>query len=304
MNKLDYIKKASLHGTSFHKERISSYCVCCGSKSLKKSPAVLMPFIAHRAFGWEPAVIDESWGLKTIKLGNAYTVCNTLFCNECGFLFLDIRFSNYELESLYIGYREKEYTELRDRYEPGYIIRNKGLLSGISYLDDVEAFLKPMLNFPTRILDWGGDTGKNTPFKKNQCLFHIYDISNITPIQGAESVTKEKAYNTDYDVIICSNVLEHVPYPSELLIEMKLAMRKNTILYLEMPYEEIMRVAKDDSTIMTKKKHWHEHINFFSEKSIRNLIQLCGLKVVALRDLNAQGGGNSNHLFQVACQLI
>jgi hypothetical protein len=218
-------------------------------------------------------------------------------------LFLDIRFSNSELESLYSGYREKEYTELRDKYEPGYKIRNKGLLSGINYLDDVEAFLKPMLTFPTRILDWGGDTGKNTPFKNNLTLFHIYDISNITPIQGAISVTKEKAYSTDYDLIICSNVLEHVPYPSELLIEIKSAMSKNTILYLEMPYEEIMRLGKDDTSILTKKKHWHEHINFFSEKGLRSLIHLCGLKVIALRDLNAQGGGNSNHLFQVACQL-
>jgi hypothetical protein len=43
------------------KERIATQCVCCGSENLKSSPAVLMPFVAHRTFGWKPAVIDKSW---------------------------------------------------------------------------------------------------------------------------------------------------------------------------------------------------------------------------------------------------
>ena len=39
------------------RERIAAQCVCCGSENLKSSPAVIMPFVAHRTFGWEPVFI-------------------------------------------------------------------------------------------------------------------------------------------------------------------------------------------------------------------------------------------------------
>ena len=58
---------------TLRRERIATQCVCCGGTRLKSAPAVLMPFISHRAFGWEPVVIDESWGLKTIRSGTAST---------------------------------------------------------------------------------------------------------------------------------------------------------------------------------------------------------------------------------------
>ena len=69
------------------KERISSYCVCCGGKDLKSSPTILMPFIAHRNFKWAPVVIDDSWGLKTIQNGHAYSVFNSMYCTNCEHLF-------------------------------------------------------------------------------------------------------------------------------------------------------------------------------------------------------------------------
>ena len=75
------------------KTRIAQQCPCCLNDDISFSPAVLMPFISHRAFNWKPAQIDETWGLSTIKNGNAYSLCNSMFCNRCGFLFLDIRFS-------------------------------------------------------------------------------------------------------------------------------------------------------------------------------------------------------------------
>ena len=127
------------------KERISTHCVCCGSANIKSSPAILMPFVAHRAFGWAPVVIDESWGLSTIKNGNAYSLCKSLYCGECGFLFLDIRFTDKELDRLYFEYRGERYTELREYYEPGYSIRNQNLTGVINYLNEIEAFLAPHL---------------------------------------------------------------------------------------------------------------------------------------------------------------
>ena len=97
------------------------------------SPAILMPFIAARTFGWHSVVIDDSWGLKTIKNGMAYSICNSLACRECNHLFLDIRFSDSEMSSLYQDYRGQDYVRLRDSFEPGYAIRNKALINGVSF---------------------------------------------------------------------------------------------------------------------------------------------------------------------------
>ncbi|HLP82398.1 MAG TPA: hypothetical protein VK141_10480, partial [Nitrosomonas sp.] len=123
-----------------------------------------MPFVAHRVFGWKPVEITDEWGLKTIPSGRAYCICNTLYCTECGLLFSDIRFDDEEIAALYNGYRNEEYTALRDSYEPGYRQRADFLYAGLPHVPDIEQFLVPFLNdSPIRVLDWGGDTGINTP---------------------------------------------------------------------------------------------------------------------------------------------
>jgi SAM-dependent methyltransferase len=292
------------HGVlGLKKSHIADQCVCCGSAQLKKSPAILMPFVAHRALGWPPVQIDDSWGLHSINNGFAYTICNSLYCESCGFLFLDIRFSDAEMNRLYHGYREKEYVDLRAHYEPGYRLRNDALNSGERYLTKVEAFLNPYLSMPVALLDWGGDTGKNSPFRNNSKYLHIYDISNKPVVDGAQQVDKITALQTDYDLVVCSQVLEHVPYPADVIMEMKQAMHANTILYIEVPYEALMRNAEDAGDLHLQKKHWHEHINFFNTQSLLALLKQCGLRVLAIKQIVEDSHGQSVHLTQVACQL-
>ena len=43
--------------------QIASNCITCGNKDLIAHPAVLMPFLAHRIFNWQPPK-------KLIKIGN------------------------------------------------------------------------------------------------------------------------------------------------------------------------------------------------------------------------------------------
>ena len=99
---------------------ILSKCICCFSKNLRSCPAVLMPFISDRIFNWKPTLIKKNWNLKTIKKGMVYSLVNTLGCNNCGVMFLDIRFNKTQMSKLYDGYRNKEYIDLRNKYEPGY----------------------------------------------------------------------------------------------------------------------------------------------------------------------------------------
>ena len=65
---------------------LATACVCCGSASLDRSPAVMMPFVAERVFGWRPVEITDEWGLRDVPAGITYMPCSTLRCNECGLL--------------------------------------------------------------------------------------------------------------------------------------------------------------------------------------------------------------------------
>lgn len=287
--------------TDFKKTRIARQCVCCGSSDLKRSPAVLMPFVAHRVFDWQAVDIDDSWGLSTIKSGRAYSICNSLFCESCDFLFLDIRFDDDEMARLYNGYRGLEYTELREIYEPGYKARNDHLNDGIGYGRAIESFLAPHLPAVPSVLDFGGDTGKNTPFKDISKVIHIYDISDKPVLNGVQKVTLEELSKQKYDLIVCSNVLEHTPYPHEILGDILMQLSRDSVLYIEVPFEKNM--VGDSVNRQLFKRHWHEHINFYSESSIAAMLDGLGLKILAKQILNSQIGNDSITVLQFACKL-
>ena len=283
--------------------KIANSCVCCGEKNLNKSPAILMPFISERVFDWTPVEINEDWGLRTVKSGMAYSICNSLQCTNCHHLFLDIRFGNIEMDRLYHEYRKEEYVELREKYEPGYKLKNSELSEGYNYISDIEKFIQPhLIAKQLRILDWGGDSGKNTPFKSSCDSIDIYDISNVKVIGNVTMVNKDELSKKNYDLIICSNVLEHIPFPKCFLDEIKSIMDKDTILYIELPNEDIVREARDLSELYRLKKHWHEHINFFNENSIINLLKSLNLDLIDLNSL-AVSNETAGEVFQVLVKI-
>lgn len=260
-----------------------------------------MPFISHRVYQWEPVSIDASWALQTIPSGQAYALCNSLLCCRCGLLFLDIRFSDLEMERLYKNYRDEVYVTLRERYEPGYRLRNEDLLQGINYLNDIEDFLKPHLPQSLRILDWGGDTGVNTPFKDDDANeIHIYDISGIETNGKFRKVSKDTASSFTYDLIVCSNVLEHVSFPSQVLSEIKELMSQTTILYIEVPLEKHVKDFQDGKSLLERKKHWHEHINFFTQTSLFTLVSNMGFKNLSFKIFREEEPSSN---FMLACSL-
>lgn len=262
--------------------KIATYCICCCSKKLLSTPAILMPFIAARVFGWRPLHITSVMGLRTLQNGTSYAACNSLRCVDCGCIFLDMRFDQEEMERLYKNYRGKEYVALRAKYEPDYPARNERLKGGIDYMQYVESFLIPHLSFPLRILDWGGDTGKNTPFADGRSVIrHIYDINCAEPVVGCQSV--DNPHPDAYDLVVCSNVLEHVSWPHLVLGEiLHRAMKKETILYIEIPEERAISHREP-------KHHWHEHVNFFTETGLRELLERLSLELIDFHRFRGPG---------------
>jgi hypothetical protein len=68
-------------------------------------------------------------------------------------------------------------------------------------------------------------------------------------------------------------------------------MDEDTVLYIEVPYEKLMQNNSESKDKYLTKRHWHEHINFFSENSLVQLTKTCGLKIVKQKIY----GENVNH---------
>jgi SAM-dependent methyltransferase len=277
--------------------KIASACVCCLSKSVEKAPAVLMPFIAERIFGWKPVKIDEGWGLKDIKKGNAYSLCNTLSCKRCGHLFLDLRFSDSDMAKLYENYRGPSYVAQREKYEKGYARKNLDLLHPIDYLKDIEAFINKYVKNKKFLLDWGGGDGANTPFKNKVKKLHIFDISRSN--FDSTYVSFKELSENKYDLILCRNVLEHIPWPIPFLKKISSIMNDKNFLYLDLPLEDLMVKSRMDKSFFKKKRHWHEHINFFSKESLEQTIKRSGLKIIAYQEYEYSP---SKYIYQVICK--
>jgi predicted TPR repeat methyltransferase len=214
---------------------------------------------------------------------------------------MDIRFSEDEMSRLYHKYRGVEYTALRDFYEPGYASRNEELAQPLIYLKQTEEFLSKFVAMPETILDWGGDTGVNPPFKNQVSEVIIYDISAKLDEEGTSLSDKHRLVSKTFDLIACCNVLEHVPHPSTVLAEIKEFMTAGTVLFIEVPFETI-RVENNSVSALHMKRHWHEHINFYSELSLRRLTYNSGLDVIALRTIATNEKGNQAHVFQLICR--
>ena len=79
-------------------------------------------------------------------------------------------------------------------------------------------------------------------------------------------------YSDDrFDLVILSHVVEHLEYPRRLIRE---SARTGRILFIEVPLEDNLRLGSE----------YHPdgvgHINFYSPRTIRKLIQTCDLEIL------------------------
>lgn len=282
--------------------KIIDYCVCCESKKLDKNSSVIVPFVMNRIFAWDMEIVDESWGLKDIKQGNLYQRSDSLQCKSCGHLFSSVRFDDDEMEKLYLDYRNDEYVNTRERFESGYKNINEKLKQGYSYKNKIEKFLsKHLKNKKKKILDFGGDSGKNTPFvdDKNSKVF-VYDISNNETIKKVQKVDKKELNKYDYDLIVCAQVLEHLSFPKKIIKDIKKYGTNDTLFYFEVPFERLILEHKKSSFLY--KRHWHEHINFFTKKSLCTLLEKEDLEVLETKKFKIDFNNSEIFILGVVCK--
>jgi hypothetical protein len=263
-----------------------------------------MPFMAKMIFDYDVYNLNYEWNLYGFQDSRIYFPCKSVQCQICGFLFSDVRFDDEELENLYCFYREKKYLETREFFEPGYLSKNNYIQNNMNYVNEVENFLD-FVEDKTNILDWGGDEGKNTPFRNTSKKIFIYDLSNKKLLDKCKKINYKELNEHDYNIIVCSHVLEHVSYPKNLLNDIKNFMNEETVLYIEVPCEKLVFDNPDSYQLHNDKKHWHEHINFFTYISLQKLFESCGLTIVKESIFNNEESLNCvnfSNIFMFACK--
>ena len=138
---------------------------------------------------------------------------NTRACDDCGTMFLDLRFGEDEMRNLYNDYRGSDYNALRAKYEPGYHEKTSVFNERTSWLDETESWIESKIGKPGTVLDWGGGSGINSCFLHDDVDLWIHDISNVE--QKPEQLILPSLQK--FDLVTCMQVLEHVADPLDLL---------------------------------------------------------------------------------------
>jgi len=233
-------------------------CLICKTKT-ETIKAKVNPFVAERMYLDKPPEIFLN------------------ICFSCGFKFYSPRPNEKELKRLYTGYRDEKYQKDRQKYDLWY---TKTLNKNLGYHPiQIETKIKNMMTFLRghkikSVLDYGGDRGQ---FMPEAPIRYVFDISGDKPING---IKEWKGTPKKFDLVIISHLLEHLSNPQLLFKKLR---NLGKIFYIEVPAKGPTYI--DGTSIM------HEHINFFTPKSlnimtggrfkIRNLdFGFCKYKVV------------------------
>lgn len=258
-------------------------CIICGSEKIQKNKSWISPFLYERMFD------------------NQQRFTSFIVCKNCQVGYYSLRPTDEEMAKLYLNYRGEEYQIQRQKYEPEYTKElNKELSTNTKQkncrLDNLISILIKNINVSKikNILDFGGDKGEFIP-DFPAVNKYVYDISGVEPIDGIISITSQNDLkNYTWDLILCSHVLEHVSDPLGLINHLISILKKDSLLYIEIPYEnyliseisfikklkEILRRPK----VLTDGKYinyiMHEHINFYRPKTLKKIFSGNDFKII------------------------
>ncbi len=266
------------------------HCVVCGGALAPHRRGVVTPFLAQRIWQRKPFPVMLS------------------DCSVCGFQFFNPRLEPAEEASLYGGYRTPEYQKMRQSYEPWYTEKlNLSLASPEAWRHRIQLLHRlfhERLALDGRIfgnvLDFGGDRGELiAELVPASCRF-VYEISGVPPVAGVESLHSiEECRRYRFDLIVTSNVLEHVGSPRDLIAQLASIATPETLVFHEVPYESVSdwstrlkRLAQAGLLAVARPgvaarvlgpgmfNLMHEHVNYFSPRSLDRLMEVSGFRVL------------------------
>lgn len=275
-----------------------SNCVVCDGEIRRLKRAMVAPFLARRIWNRPPFCVD------------------LVRCGACGFMFYNPRLETAEEERLYANYRSEEYQQMRYASEAWYTVKFNASLPSPDFYELRRRTLAAILHKHLgqrqvgRVLDYGGDSGDLVRGLVDGAAAFVYDISGKPAVDGVTRTTDPVGCKAD--LVINSNVLEHVGFPRRLLGEMLKAVPSGGLVFLEVPCESpfapammFRRIAQVGIVTLTRPAlalsvvrpaslyMMHEHINYFTEQSLAALMRAGGCEVMASGAyfLSGPGGG-------------
>lgn len=257
--------------------KIENRCPICGGESFAAFTAPIAPFIRVRMFQ-----------------NTCQTECLLLHCIKCNFRFFNVRPDALEMSRQYDDYRGTNYQQQREKYEPGYTREFNQLIGNNAIeIKNRGDFLRQILernnvSGNVSVLDYGGNDGRFIPAQMTGEKY-CYDISGNEIIDGVTRLSRQELSGRTFDLILLAHVLEHVPYPKELMEEVIAAMAPSSLLYIELPEEVSLPFFQSCKKAVRKivlgpreNAVMHEHINQFTVASLRNLLREVGLKAISI----------------------
>ncbi len=210
----------------------------------------------------------RNWVLvnKVIPRGQD-AVFHATLCESCGMVFNNPRFTEDELKHKYAIFEGLN----EDDKAPSCRVLKKENQRGERILKEVESHNDKDSMF--HVLDYGGADGSVLgPFAAAGYNCDLVDYARYDLPDGIRYVGEDHQdleRDKSYGLILCIHVLEHVPYPVELLSDIVSHLDEDGLVNIEVPlgcWRE-WRAQKEPLT----------HLNFFSEESVFNLLSKAGL---------------------------
>jgi Methyltransferase domain len=279
-------------------------CVVCGGRISVRKKGSVAPFVARRVWKRPAFPID------------------LVRCEHCDFLFFNPRLDPDEEGRLYSQYRSEEYQQMRHSTEPWYTKRFNAALSKPEFMQRRRERLSEVLarllagRRIASVLDFGGDRGALVSGLIPGARSFVYDISGVAPEPGVEPAGDLAACRArEFDLIVNSNVLEHVGFPRVLLEQIRSAASDKTLVFIEVPFESpfsrelvIRRVVQLGVLLATRPSIglslagprglclMHEHINYFGTRSLDALMTSCGWSVLASDNYSWSGPSGGDRM--------
>ena len=83
------------------------------------------------------------------------------------------------------------------------------------------------------------------------------------------------------------HVFEHLSYPIVSLKDILNFLKPGGVIYIDGSSRKIINFKDTKSDVLNKKRHWHEHINFYNYYSLEALAKQTNLKIIDISDFDA-----------------
>jgi hypothetical protein len=296
-------------------------CRNCGSQDVKELGFIgeVAPFFLKRVLNLEIGTSQARHPLRLLarwlcaipqhlfaKVYGCSAYAEMQICKACSFVQVKHAFSDDALGRLYSDYRSATYNRERIHYEPTYaaLAEHVGVSAAevATRVNGLTTWLADKIESKNdfSMLDFGGSDGRFLPSLPGSK--HVYEISDITPLEGVARIATE-AELAQYSYVQIAHVLEHVPEPLALLKHVSSYVKPSGYLYIEVPQDLTDEVlAELKSGRAQRGLTIHEHINVYCKQSIERLVEAAELEPTRVESAHFDLGWTTSTNIRALCR--